>query len=381
MLRKWLPFIVFMIGSSLRAQGIDIDPVVTGLEKPVAITHAGDSRLFITLKRGLILIWDRNSVLPAPFLDLTSVVDSTADEQGLYSVAFHPDYQRNGFFYVCYTDRANETIVARYSRTKDDSNRGDPDSARVLLRVQRPRAEHYGGQLQFGPDGYLYISSGDGGIPPEAARDPLSLLGKILRIDVTLDDVAPYYRIPSSNPFANVDSARGEIWASGLRNPWRFSFDRETRAVFIADVGNATNEEIDVQPPTSGGGEDYGWPRMEGLDCFVPAVDCQTGSLVLPVLTYNHSVGCSVIGGYRYRGRAYPRLNGIYFYGDFCKGWIWGARQNPDGTWSNQIALDTNLLVSAFGEDVDGELFVADYRGTLYSIREVPPRRRAVGRG
>jgi hypothetical protein len=177
-------------------------------------------------------------------------------------------------------------------------------------------------------------------------------------------------------------AARGEIWASGLRNPWRFSFDRQTGEMFIADVGNQRYEEINVQPSTSTGGEDYGWPRMEGFQCFVPWEGCNTGALVLPVLTYDHTEGCSVTGGYRYRGQQYPGLAGIYFYGDFCTGRLYGAREDSNGTWSGQMLLDSTLLVSTFGEDVNGELYVVDYAGALYHIREVTPtgRRRAVGR-
>jgi glucose/sorbosone dehydrogenase len=354
-------------------------------EDPVAITHAGDSRLFITEQRGRVMVHDGTTVLPVPFLDIRSIVRSpTESEQGLLSVAFHPNYHSNGFFFVNYTDLGGDTVVARYSVSATDANRADPNSARIILQIDQPYANHNGGQLQFGPDRYLYIGMGDGGAggdPENRAQNLGSLLGKVLRIDVDREEGSRRYAIPSSNPLVDNYSARGEIWALGLRNPWRFTFDRLTGDMFIGDVGQGEREEIDFQPGTSTGGENYGWRRMEGTRCYNPSTNCNTGNLVLPILEYRHTQGCSVTGGYRYRG-ADPRLRGVYLYGDFCGGQIWGATQDVDGAWSTEVLLQTNIAISTFGEDVNGELYVADHGGPIYKILEVTPpaRRRAVRR-
>jgi glucose/arabinose dehydrogenase len=293
-------------------------------------------------------------------------------EQGLLSVAFHPDYIFNGLFYVDYTDLSGATVIARY-QVSSNPNAADPTSAAILLRIPQPFANHNGGQLQFGSDGNLYIGMGDGG----SAGDPLnnaqnlnSLLGKILRIDVS---ILPY-AIPPDNPFLGSFNAAPEIWAYGLRNPWRFSFDRQTGDLFIGDVGQARLEEVDFQSAASGGGENYGWRLMEGSNCFNPASNCNDGSLVLPILEYDHSLGCSITGGYRYRGRENPGMFGFYFYGDFCSGRIWGAAPDAQGNWVTTELLDTDLQVTAFGEDEDGELLVASFSpgpGAIFRISEV----------
>jgi glucose/arabinose dehydrogenase len=367
------------------AQTIALQPVAE-IPLPVAITHARDTRLFLVDQNGRILIWDRTTVLPAPFLDIRSLV-LAGGERGLLGLAFHPRYNENGFFYVNYTDRAGngDTIVARYTRSATDPNRADPASARVLLRIDQPFANHNGGQLAFGPDGYLYIGTGDGGSandPNNRAQNRLDLLGKILRIDVDRGDP---YGIPPDNPFSGFSSARNEIWAYGLRNPWRFSFDLVTGDLWIADVGQGDLEEIDYQPASSDGGENYGWRLMEGSNCFnPPGTNCNAnGALVEPVIEYDHSGGaCSVTGGYVYRGAAYPRLSGLYIYGDYCNGVIWGATRLPSGDFTSRVLLDTGLFISTFGEDANGELYVADHqRGIVYRIVETTPngpRRRSV---
>jgi glucose/arabinose dehydrogenase len=358
--------------ASWGAVAIKAEPVVTGLSSPVAITHAGDGsgRLFIILQAGRIVIFDGAQVLSPPFLDISALVLS-GGERGLLGAAFHPNYVGNGFFYVSYTDAAGDSVIARYS-VSVDPNRADSASGVILLTITQPFSNHNGGQLQFGPDGYLYISIGDGGSggdPQNNGQNLGNLLGKILRIDV---DTAFPFAIPADNPFVGVAGVREEIWSYGLRNPWRFSFDRLTGDLFIGDVGQASWEEVDFQLATSTGGENYGWRRMEGSSCFNPPTNCNDGTLVLPILQYDHTLGrCSVTGGYRYRGSANPDLEGIYFYGDYCTGRIWGAKEDGLGGWTTTELLDTPFLISTFGEDESGELYVADLsspNGVIYQI-------------
>lgn len=371
----------FLIGSgladrSLAAPQIQLTPIVSGIDSPLAITHAGDGsgRLFITLQIGRILIYDGQQVLPTPFLDIGTLV-STDGEHGLLSTAFHPNYALNGFVYVNYTDLNGDTVVARYT-VSADPNVVDPSSAVILLTIPQPFANHNGGQLQFGPDSYLYIGTGDGGgggDPSNNAQSLNSLLGKMLRIDI---NAGPPYGIPPDNPFIGDPAALPEIWALGLRNPWRFSFDRLTGDLWIADVGQDNFEEVNVQAAGSAGGENYGWRLMEGTSCFNPASGCNDGSLILPVAQYEHVLGCSISGGYRYRGQDHPGLAGVYFYGDFCTGRIWGASQDAAGSWTAAELLDTDFRISAFGEDEEGEMYVAylsSNAGAVFRISEVVP--------
>ena len=359
---------------------IVLEPVVTGTSRPVSIAHAGDQRLFIVQQSGRIMVWDGTRLLPDPFLDVTSRITSTG-ERGLLGLAFHPRYAENGFFYVNYTDLQGDTVIARY-RVSSDPNRADTASAKTLLTVDQPFPNHNGGQLQFGPDGYLYIGLGDGGSggdPGNRAQDLAQLLGKMLRIDVDSGDP---YGIPSANPFAGRDGVRPEIWASGLRNPWRYTFDRMTGVLWIADVGQGDWEEINFQPRASIGGENYGWRLMEGTHCFEPDDNCNNGTLVQPVIEYDHSSqACSVTGGYVYRGTRYVRLYGAYVYADFCNGIIRAATPSVGGVLVSRTLIDANFFVSTFGEDVNGELYVADYNGgTIYRITDtaaVNERRRA----
>ncbi|MEO8383355.1 MAG: PQQ-dependent sugar dehydrogenase [Acidobacteriota bacterium] len=380
---RTLPLFAFLSFALIThaAGPLTFEPVATGLTDPVAITHAGDSRLFITLQAGRILIRDGSQLLSTPFLDIRPIVGS-GGERGLLGLAFHPHYAENGFFFVNYTDLSGNTVVARY-HVSVDPNRADPASRKQLLSIEQPFANHNGGELRFGPDGYLYIGMGDGGSggdPGNRAQNPGILLGKMLRIDV---DAGDPYAIPPSNPFVGVAGTRPEIWALGLRNPWRFTFDRETGALWIADVGQGTWEEVNYQPRTSIGGENYGWRLMEGTHCFNPSSNCNPGNLVLPVLEYDHSGGaCSVTGGFVYRGARYPLIEGSYLYGDYCTGTIWGAvRSDTSGLVTVRELASTNFQISAFGEDLNGELYVADYNGAVYHIvdpRPLGPRRRAV---
>lgn len=359
-----MPHLVLLFALSLK---LALKPVAGGFDQPTAITSAGDGRLFITLQRGQIIALENGA--RSTFLDIRPLV-SCCGERGLLSVAFHPHFAQNGFYFVDYTDLNGDTVIARYS-----ANGGAPLK---LLTIAQPFANHNGGQLQFGPDGYLYIGMGDGGSggdPGNRAQDLSTLLGKLLRIDV--DNGSPY-SVPPSNPFVSRAGARGEIWAYGLRNPWRFSFDRATGDLWMGDVGQNAYEEVDWQLATSPGGENYGWRRMEGLHCFNPTTNCAIAGLVAPVVEYTHDNGrCSVSGGYRYRGNSFPSMNGIYFYGDYCSGEIWGAVPERDGTMTVQLMLDTTMRISAFGEDANGELYVADIAGgSIYQLVDATPIRR-----
>jgi glucose/arabinose dehydrogenase len=356
---------------------ITLVQLASGLDLPVGLAHAGDgsSRLFVLLQRGRIVILQGTSILPEPFLDIRPLV-SCCGERGLLGLAFHPQYATNGFFFINYTDVNGDTVVARYSRSAADPARAESGSAQVVLRIPQPFSNHNGGQLAFGPDGYLHIGTGDGGSggdPGNRAQDLSTLLGKILRIDV---DRGEPYTLPQDNPFRAAVGARGEIWSYGLRNPWRFSFDRQTGDLFIADVGQNRLEEVNFTPASSGGGENYGWRIMEGSQCFNPATGCSMQGLVLPVLEYGRSQGCSVTGGYRYRGARFPSLRGLYFYGDYCSGRIWGASQNAGGQWNSTELLDTTYSITSFGEDQAGEIYVVDHGGRILLISGDPVRSR-----
>ena len=360
--------------ASPRAAGaeptIELVEIASGLPNPVGIVDPGDgsNRLFIVLQAGRIVIWDGASVLPQDFLDISSLV-TCCGERGLLGLAFHPNYASNGFFYVDYIDTSGNTMVARYHVSANPNIADAASAVQILTVTQPPFDNHKSGQLQFGPDGFLYIGLGDGGDagdPGNRAQNTNELLGKILRIDV--NGGFPY-AIPPSNPFAG-GGGLGEIWAYGLRNPWRFSFDRDTGDLLIADVGQDEREEVDFEPAGSGGGRNYGWRRMEGFACFNPASGCNDGTLTLPVLDYDHSLGCSITGGYRYRGTLYPELGGFYLYADFCSGRIWGARQGVTA-WSTSVLLDTALNISTFGEDAAGTLYLAHRHATAGRILRV----------
>lgn len=347
--------------------------VITGLDQPVHVTHAGDGsgRLFLVEKPGRIKIAQNGTPLEEPFLDITRRVKSSGNEQGLLSVAFPPDYTNKGHFYVNYTRETDgATVIARY-RITENANIANPDSEEILLTIPQPYENHNGGQIAFGPDGYLYIGMGDGGSsgdPEERAQAPGDLLGKLLRIDV--ETGATPYAIPPTNPYTQTTSYRPEIWALGLRNPWRFSFDRATGNLYTADVGQNRYEEVHVQPAAGTGGENYGWDIMEGLHCYEPSEGCDQSGLTLPVVEYAHQQGnCSVTGGFVYRGPGVPRMQGIYFYGDYCTGFIWGLRPNG-ATWENQLLADTALTrLTSFGEDEAGNLYATDLNtGSVYRL-------------
>jgi len=359
------------LGAQTPLDEADFVVVATGLDAPVQATHAGDGsgRLFIVERGGRILVHDGAEVLAEPLLDIRGRVRSGSgnSERGLLSVAFHPRYRENGFFFVNYTGLDGATVVSRFEST-ENRNRANVDSETMFLRVSQPFGNHNGGQLQFGPDGFLYVGMGDGGSggdPGNRAQNRQNLLGKMLRLDV--DQGAPA-RPAAGNPFENTDETLDEIWALGLRNPWRFSFDRQTGDLWIGDVGQGNVEEISFQPAGSAGGENYGWRRMEGSDCFNPGSNCNDGSLTLPRYEYRQDSGrCSVTGGYVYRG-ALPQFYGLYFFGDFCTGEIW-ARGGDDRFFTAEFGpLDTPFAISSFGEDEAGELYVVDLGGGVYRL-------------
>ncbi|MBI3952289.1 MAG: PQQ-dependent sugar dehydrogenase [Acidobacteria bacterium] len=356
------------ISSRPTARLVALERVAGGLNQPLLVTHAGDGsgRLFIVEQVGRIRIVKDGVLLPNPFLDIQSLV-SCCGEQGLLGLAFHPRYAENGLFYINYTDTRGDTIVARYA-VSDNADGASTRGVERLIFIDQPYSNHNGGHLAFGPDGFLYIGTGDGGAagdPQNNGQNVQSSLGKLLRIDV--NSGSPY-SIPLTNPFVGRPGM-DEIWAYGLRNPWRFSFDRETGDLYIGDVGQNKWEEVDFQPAGSAGGQDYGWKITEGFHCFSPPDNCNQTGLTLPIHEYSHEEGCSVTGGYVYRGSQIPNLVGTYVFGDYCSGTIWGLKRDASGQWTRTELLRTNLSISSFGEDEAGEVYVIDLRGDVYRIK------------
>ena len=367
-------------GPSTPAKGamMRLEAVAAGLDRPLFVTAPpGDTnRLFIVEQGGRILLRKDGALLATPFLDLSELLGSGAGERGLLGMAFHPNYARNGIFFVNYTDANHDSVVALYCAYAEDPDRGDPATAKILLTIDQPYSNHNGGMLAFGPDGYLYIASGDGGSgndPDDNGQSLDTLLGKVLRIDV--DNGEPY-GIPADNPFVSDEAARDEIWAYGLRNPWRLSFDRETGDLWIADVGQNALEEINFQAADSVGGENYGWRNREGDMCRPGETDCTLPEAVDPIHVYFNVGNQSATGGYVYRGTAIPELVGTYFFADYITGKVYALVREVGGGVT--VTDETDSLnqggitlenVASFGEDGAGELYVVDLgAGVVYQL-------------
>lgn len=345
--------------------------------RPVDLQDPGDgsNRVFVLEQRGVIDVFENNMSVSdkSVFLDIQDRVNDRGNEQGLLGLAFHPDYASNGYFYVDYTaDNPNHTVIARYSVDPDNPNKADPSSEQVVLEVDQPYSNHNGGQIVFGPDGYLYIALGDGGSggdPHGNGQNRSTLLASILRIDVDHPANGKNYGIPDDNPFAgNSQGYREEIYAYGLRNPWRFSFDSETGRLWAGDVGQNLYEEVDIIES----GKDYGWNTMEGYHCY-NAATCDTTGLVLPQWEYGHNSegGMSITGGYVYRGSAVPSLQGTYIYTDYVSGRIWRLEYNPDGQNTNSLLLDSDLNISSFGTDSDNTFYICAFDGKIYKFKPI----------
>jgi len=330
--------------------------LVSHLQRLTDLKADGSGRLFVIEKNGRIRIIQNGQLSPNPFLDITDRIKDSGNEQGLLGLAFHPSFSQNGYFYVNYTGQGGDTFISRFQASGD---KADPNTELNLLHIKQPFPNHNGGSLAFGPDGYLYAGLGDGG----SANDPLgngqntkTLLGKILRLDVNHGDS---YTIPADNPFGS------EVWAYGLRNPWRISFDKLTGDLYIGDVGQDTWEEIDFLPAGSPGGNNFGWNYFEGSHPFAskPSV---TDHFTYPIAQYNHDKGCSIIGGYVYRG-SMTEWNGTYLYGDYCTGKVWGVIRSGE-KWQNKLLFQTNFQITSFGQDANGEIYLLTDDGEIYQL-------------
>ena len=356
------------------ADSVKLTAIATGFHRPLYVAHArdGSGRLFLVEQSGKIWILHHGARLPRPFLDVSEQITQIALEgievrtdQGLLGLTFHPDYRDNGYFYIAYTDRAWTSFITRYQVSADDPNRANPDSAFIVLEVPQPNLVHNGAHIAFGPDGYLYVALGDGGSDDDrmgAGQNRSILLGTIARIDV--DGGSPY-AIPPDNPFVGDPDALDEIWAYGVRHPWRFSFDRRTGDLYFGDVGVLTWEEFNFQPADSPGGENYGWAAYEGTHEFQggPAPDH-----VLPFYEYDRSIGCAAIGGYVYRSWEIPELQGVYISGDWCSGRIFASWRDSELDWHTITLLRADVQINSFGEGPAGEIYIVDNGGTLFRL-------------
>jgi glucose/arabinose dehydrogenase len=350
-------------------------PVGSGLSKPLFVcSPPGDtSRIFVVEQTGAIRVFRNDTLLATPFLTVTGL--SNGSEQGLLGMAFSPDYATTGRFYVSYTNAAGDNRLLRYL-VSADPNVATPTPETDLLTVDQPYENHNGGCIAFGPGGYLYMGIGDGGgsgDPDENGQDRTDLLGSLLRLDVS---PAGAYAIPADNPFVGTAGMRGELWDWGLRNPWRFSFDRLTDDLYIADVGQDSREEVNVANASEGGGKglNYGWDITEGFECFEPSDNCDRTGLTPPELEYTHGAGCSITGGFVYRGTRNPSMVGRYFFGDYCQGWVRSFYWNGDDATNlmSHPALDIGSGLTSFGEDGRGELYITTSDGRLLRIAEAP---------
>lgn len=372
-----LPLLCSLLPLAMLAQPkIKLVDFATGFTRPIGIEHSGDSRLYIIEKAGKIWVLDSlGNRQTDVFLDITSLIRSTGNEQGLLGLAFHPDYAQNGWFFVNYIIKANgNTRISRFTRSAVNPNVADASTELVILEQSQPYSNHNGGSTRFGPDGYLYLGLGDGGSggdPQGNGQKTTTFLGKLLRIDVDSSIVGAPYRIPADNPFAGSTASKPEIWAYGLRNPWRFSFDRLNGDLWIGDVGQNAHEEIDYQPAGIPGGRNYGWNCFEGFSPYDGG--CVVPNHIPPVFDYpNPSIGCSVTGGFRYRGSKYPDLYGKYLFTDYCSGRWWTLTQNANGSFTGAIIADlSDNSYTTLGEDLQGELYVATDGGKIQKITEL----------
>ncbi|HEX5626223.1 MAG TPA: PQQ-dependent sugar dehydrogenase [Saprospiraceae bacterium] len=374
---SYLALMLLLSFHAYSQNGITVSRWVSGIAVPLGIEHCGDQRLFIIEKGGKIRIIENNRLLDTVFLDITSKVRSSGGEQGLLGLAFHPDYLNNGYFFVNYTNRGNptQTVIERYQRDPNHAYRADSTSGKALLTITQPFSNHNGGCIRFGKDGYLYIGMGDGGSandPQNNGQNKRTLLGKMLRLDINTSATQGYV-IPPSNPFVGDTAYAPEIWASGLRNPWRYSFDKLNGDLWIGDVGQGQWEEIDYDSFGSPAGRNFGWRCYEGKADFNTSGCNAKASYTFPLHDYlsdENVNGCSVTGGYVYRGDRHPSLYGKYIYGDYCSGKIWMIQRAPDNSYTNRLVYDfTNSALVSFGEDLAGNLYFADVSsGSIYKI-------------
>jgi glucose/arabinose dehydrogenase len=349
---------------------VGLNLIADGFDRPLQLVDPddGSGRLFVVEQGGTIRILEDGNVAEEPFLDISDQV-SSGSEQGLLSMALHPSFKENGTFFIDYTDIDGNTQVERWKVSADNDNVADPGSMETILEVDQPFPNHNGGLLLFGPDGYMYVGLGDGGSqgdPNGNGQKTEELLGSILRIDVDSTSGDLNYGIPKDNPFADGDGGRPEVWLYGFRNPWRFSFDRSTDDLYIGDVGQGTYEEIDLFPK-NGEGRNFGWNIMEASSCYLTD-DCDQSGLELPIFSYSHDFGCSVTGGYIYRGKKVPELSGVYLLADYCSGLLWGLGKDDSGNWVASDPQETGLNISSFAEDAQGELYAIDLNGGVYSV-------------
>jgi glucose/arabinose dehydrogenase len=357
---------------------LDLYPVGQGFTEPLLLVEPpdGSGRLLVVEQGGRVRLLTPGALTHPVYLDMRPLVTS-GGERGLLGLAFHPKFKDNGFLFVDYTDRRGDITVARLKADPAHPERVDPGTLKVILSIPNPAPNHNGGMLAFGPDGYLYIATGDGGgagDPFQNGQNTFSYLGKILRIDVDAPPEARSnghpYGIPADNPFLRLSAYRPEIWALGLRNPWRFAFDPKTGDLFIADVGQDAWEEVDYHAAAAPGGDNYGWSQMEGRHCYPPKnKSCDFGTP--PVAEYSHESGCSITGGFVYRGPTIPKLDGVYLFSDYCSGGLWGLL--PDkarpGTFHMRRYLEAKLAVSSFGQDRAGEVYLLDHkRGGVWRV-------------
>lgn len=354
-----------------------IEPIVSGLQQPTyaAVPPDGSDRFFVTGKLGTVQVVQDGKLLDDLLLDLRDRVAWEGGEQGLLSLAFHPDFEENGYFYIYYTALPDyRTVLSRFQVSAADPNLAPAESETVLLEIPQPNTHHNGGHLAFGPDGYLYLSVGDGGQGgwPSPAQDPSNLLGTVVRLDVSEPGADPPYQVPADNPFVGDDQVRPEIWAIGLRNPWRFDFDPQSGDLYLTDVGAEKREEINYQPAGQGAGANYGWRFYEGdAEYSIPKDAPDKSIFTFPVYDYDHLAlgGCSITGGFVYRGKAHPELDGKYIFGDFCSGFVWSLEKDGDKANVDRLLRADNVRLASFAKGDDGELYLIDMGGgTLYKF-------------